>query len=204
MYNNIIKRVFDFLLACIGLLITSPLFILIGISIKFTSPGEIFFVQERLGFKGQAFKIYKFRTMVNDAESIGTGIFTSHNDPRITQVGHLLRKTSLDELPQLFNVLKGDMSFVGPRPPVPYHPHRYKEYPESQKKRFLVKPGITGHAQVIGRNTLSWDERIELDIIYIDKMSFIQDIKILIKTLFVFANKEKIYNLANSKKLKHK
>src|SRR5699024_1422348 len=121
---------------------------------------------KRLGENGKKFEIYKFRTMIENAEKMGTGIFTSDEDPRITKVGHFLRKTSLDELPQIINIIKGEMSFVGPRPPVPYHPYKYDDYNEIQKKRFTVKPGVTGMAQVYGRNTLSWDERIEHDVKY--------------------------------------
>jgi len=148
-------------------------------------------LQERLGKNGEVFKIYKFRTMVENAESKGSGIYTSKGDPRITKVGHFLRKTSLDELPQLLNVLKGDMSLVGPRPPVPYHPYKYNEYSDKQRKRFKVKPGITGFAQVSGRNKLSWDERIEFDVEYVENYSLFLDFKILFNTfLTVFKNND--------------
>lgn len=194
-YRKFFKRIIDFISSLFLIIILSPILIIISIIIKISSKGNILFVQKRLGENGSEFNIYKFRTMIQGAEKVGTGIFTSHDDPRITRIGHLLRKTSLDELPQLLNVLKGDMSLVGPRPPVPYHPRKYEDYPIDQKKRFSVKPGITGYAQVIGRNTLSWDERIKLDVEYIEKMSFILDLKILVKTFFVFANKKEIYNL---------
>ena len=150
-------------------------------------------MQERLGKNGEVFKIYKFRTMVENAESKGSGIYTSKGDPRITKLGHFLRKTSLDELPQLLNVIKGDMSLVGPRPPVPYHPYEYKEYSVQQRKRFKVKPGITGFAQVSGRNKLSWDERIEYDVEYVENYSLFLDFKILFMTFAKLFKKEEIY-----------
>lgn len=199
-YRRYIKRIMDTLLAIIALIIALPILLVIALAIKLSSKGSIFFIQKRLGEHGKVFDIYKFRTMVQEAEKVGTGIFTSHDDPRITKVGHLLRKTSLDEVPQILNVLKGDMSLVGPRPPVPYHPHKYEDYSDEQRIRFTVKPGITGYAQVIGRNTLTWDERIDLDIEYVENMSMMLDLKILFKTVFVFANKNEIYNLKNKKK----
>src|SRR5690625_2783136 len=132
--------------------------------------------------------------MVDNAEKMGSGIITFENDPRITKVGNFLRKTSLDELPQLLNVLKGDMSIVGPRPPVPYHPKKYEEYPEFQKRRFIVKPGITGYAQVNGRNNLTWDDRIELDIQYVEQFSVLLDIKIILLTIIKVFKSEDIHS----------
>src|SRR5699024_1667881 len=152
-----IKRIMDLFASLLGILVLSPFLIIISLAIKFTSKGPVFFKQERLGKDGETFKIIKFRTMIDKAEEVGMGIKTSANDPRITKVGNLLRKTSLDELPQLFNVVVGNMSIMGPRPPVPYHPREYKNYSEHQVQRFKVKPGITGYAQVKGRNLLTWD-----------------------------------------------
>lgn len=186
----LIKRILDFILSLIALIILLPVFLIIGLAIKLDSKGPIFFKQERLGKDGEVFLIYKFRTMIDNAEKVGSGIYTSKTDPRITKVGAFLRRTSLDELPQLINVLKGEMSIVGPRPPVPYHPHRYENYPERQKQRFTVLPGITGYAQVNGRNNLTWDERIEYDIEYVENYSLLLDLKIIFKTIgYVFSSK---------------
>src|SRR5699024_5220689 len=171
--QNRIKRIFDLFVSIVAIYITAPFILLISVVIKLTSSGPVFFKQERLGKDGKVFKIIKFRTMVNNDEKIGSGIKTYVDDPRITKIGSFIRKTSLDELPQLFNVLKGEMSIVGPRPPVPYHPRKYEEYNEEQIKRFTVKPGITGQAQVSGRNKLTWDERIEYDVKYVERFNII-------------------------------
>lgn len=192
--NLFIKRLIDFLGSLIGIIILSPLLIIIALSIKLTSKGPVFFKQERLGKNGQIFKIIKFRTMVLNAENIGSGLFVkSEKDNRITKVGRVLRATSLDELPQLFNVLIGNMSLVGPRPPVLHHPYKYEDYNETQKKRFEMKPGMTGLAQVTVRNSVSWDERILIDIKYIEKFNVWLDIKILFKTFLKIFKRESIY-----------
>lgn len=192
-FNQILKNVFDYMVAGISLILLLPIFVIIGILIKIDSKGPIFFKQERLGRNGEVFKIYKFRTMVNDAEKKGAGIFISEGDSRITKIGNILRKTSLDELPQFINIIKGEMSFVGPRPPVIYHPYKIEDYSIYKKRRFEVKPGITGLAQVTGRNSLTWDERIEYDIKYVDMINFILDIKILFATIFKVLRNENIY-----------
>lgn len=192
-FNQILKNIFDYAVAGISLILLLPIFIIIGILIKIDSKGPIFFKQERLGKNGKVFKIYKFRTMIIDAEKRGNGIFISEGDSRITKIGNILRKTSLDELPQFINIIKGEMSFVGPRPPVIYHPYKIQEYSTYKKRRFEVKPGITGLAQVTGRNSLSWDERIKYDIKYVDMFSFILDIKILFATIFKVLRNESIY-----------
>lgn len=188
-----VKCVLDFILAFIGITVLSPLLLLVAILIRLESKGPIFFLQERLGQDGKVFKIYKFRTMVDGAINMGSGLRTDEGDPRITKVGDILRKTSLDELPQLINILKGEMSLIGPRPPVPYHPRRYEEYSDEQKRRFIVKPGITGYAQVVFRNNATWDERIELDLEYIKKMSIIFDIHIFFLSIWTVLNRENIY-----------
>lgn len=193
--NLLIKNILDFLLSLTGLIILSPIFMIIGLGIKFSSKGPIFFKQKRLGKNGKEFEIYKFRTMIINAEQIGEGLrVSSENDPRITKIGKFLRATSLDEIPQLINVLNGSMSLVGPRPPVTYHPYKgYINYPNWAKKRFEMKPGITGLAQTTVRNSVSWDERIKVDNIYIDKFSIFYDIKIIYKTIVVVMRKENIY-----------
>ncbi|WP_245809005.1 sugar transferase [Shouchella patagoniensis] len=189
----ILKKTIDYFGSTVLVIVLSPFLLLIAILIKCESKGPIFFRQNRLGYKGETFKIFKFRTMQQGTEKAGTGIFTNENDPRITKIGKFLRKTSLDELPQLLNILKGEMSFIGPRPPVPYHPYNYEDYTTKQKKRFLVKPGITGLAQITGRNNLSWDERIEYDVKYVDNLSFKEDIRIVLKTIQSVVFKENIY-----------
>jgi len=198
--NLFLKRVFDITSSFIGLIILSPLFLIIAVLIKIDTRGPIIFKQSRLGKRGKEFKIWKFRTMINNVEGKGTGVFTNVSDPRITRMGKFLRRTSLDEIPQLFNVLFGSMSVVGPRPPVTYHPYKIDNYPEEYVKRFDMKPGITGYAQVIGRNTLTWEERFELDKKYISKFNLILDMVIIIKTFFVFSNKKDIYDLDNKRK----
>lgn len=196
----IIKRIFDVIASLLGLIVLSPIFVIIAILIKMDSEGPVFFLQDRLGKSGKVFKIYKFRTMCNNAVNMGRGIFTSEDDPRITKVGSFLRITSLDEIPQFINIIKGDMSFVGPRPPLIHHPYKYNEYPEYKKQRFIMKPGVTGLAQAIGRNSLTWDERIELDVEYIKKFNILLDIKIFIITISSVISKKGIYRGDKSEK----
>ena len=190
-----IKRCIDFFGSLFGIILILPLLIVISLSVKFTSKGPIFFRQERLGKKGKVFKIVKFRTMVVNAEKIGDGLkINSENDDRITKVGKFLRATSLDELPQLWNVLVGDMSMVGPRPPATYFPYDgYDNYPDWAKKRFEMRPGMTGLTQVTVRNSVPWDERIAIDIEYMEKFNILLDIKILFKTLKKVFVPENIY-----------
>jgi undecaprenyl phosphate N,N'-diacetylbacillosamine 1-phosphate transferase len=193
--NLTIKRIIDLLGSLIGMIIISPILILIAISIKLTSKGPVFFKQERLGENGNVFKILKFRTMVVNAEKIGDGLkVKSDNDARITKVGKFLRATSLDELPQLCNVIIGQMSLVGPRPPVPYHPYKgFQNYPDWSKKRFNMKPGITGLSQVTVRASVSWDERMVYDVKYIDDFNIWLDIKVLLKTVLKVFMRDSIY-----------
>ena len=194
MYAKYVKRILDIILSFIALIIFLPVFCVIAIAIKLGSKGTIFFLQDRLGKNGRVFKIIKFRTMVVNAEHIGDGLkIKSEDDKRITKIGKILRKTSLDEVPQLINVIKGDMSIVGPRPPVTYYPYKYEDYSEEQKKRFEVRPGITGLSQVKFRNSASWNERIEVDIEYVKKVTFIRDLKIILKTAVKVFEKENIY-----------
>lgn len=193
--NLLIKRFVDILGSFIGIIILSPLFILVAICIKVTSEGPVFFKQKRLGKDGKVFDIIKFRTMIVNAEKIGDGLTVkSEDDSRITKVGKLLRKTSLDELPQLINVLKGDMSLVGPRPPATYFPYDgYENYPEWAKRRFDMRPGMTGLAQITVRNSVVWDKRIVIDNIYIDEFNILLDTKILLLTVARIIKPQSIY-----------
>jgi len=169
------------------LVILSPLITIIAIAIKITSPGEIIFRQQRLGRYGEIFYLLKFRSMVKNAQSIGTGMFLEANDARVTPLGEFLRKTSLDELPQLVNVLKGEMSIVGPRPAPLHH---FPIYNDEQRRRLLVRPGITGWAQVNGRVALYWPQRIEKDLWYIDHYSLWLDGKVLLKTAWTIFDRD--------------
>jgi len=187
------KFLIDVLAAIILLIIFLPLGIFITILIRLESKGSPIFLQERLGQNGVVFNIVKFRTMVDNAINMGDGIHVKDGDSRITKVGNILRKTSLDELPQLINIIKGDMSFIGPRPPLPYYPRPYAEYDHEQKKRFILKPGITGYAQVMVRNSAPWDERIKLDIIYYDKIGILFDIKIFFMTIYTVLKRDNVY-----------
>ena len=183
--NLIIKRILDFVLTLFGTIIISPILLFIAILIKCSSKGPVLFKQERLGHHGKTFKILKFRTMVVNAEHMGTGVVINEkDDPRVTKIGRFLRATSLDELPQVFNVLKGDMALVGPRPPVTYHPYDgYKNYPDWAKKRFEMRPGMTGLVQTTIRSDAPWDDRMKIDCEYVDKFSVPFDIKILFDTV---------------------
>jgi len=187
------KRIIDIIGSLAGLIFLSPLFLIVSILIKLEDPkGKVFFSQERNGKYPGTFKMYKFRSMVHNAEELleklkdqneQTGpVFKMKEDPRITRVGKFIRKTSIDELPQLFNVLRGDMSLVGPRPPIPREVEQYTTY---QMQRLGVKPGLTCLWQVGGRNSVDFDGWVELDIEYIQKRSLWLDIKLIIKTVFV-------------------
>lgn len=177
MYEKYIKRVLDFLIAAIGLIVASPLLLVVAILIKIDSKGPVMFRQERTGLNGKNFSIYKFRTMKVEMEE--NGRILSH-DERATKVGNIIRKLSIDELPQLINILKGEMSFIGPRPWVPEY---YNNFTEEQKKRVNVLPGITGLAQANGRNAINVFEKIVLDIEYTNKISLAMDIKVIIDTI---------------------
>ena len=175
-----IKRSFDIGLSLVVVFLTLPLLVLIALLIKLETKGPVIFKQERVGLRGALFQIYKFRSMVESAASQGPH-FTSHNDSRITRVGRVIRKTSLDELPQLLNVLNGDMSCVGPRPNVP---RQRKEYTEEEwNKRNTVLPGITGLAQAMLRSTATPEERTRLDLEYVDKACFLYDIRVILMTV---------------------
>ena len=186
-----LKRLIDIVGSGLGILILMPVFLIIGILIKLEDPkGSIFFSQKRNGLNGKEFNMYKFRSMVHNAEDLLESlmsknemdgpVFKIKDDPRITKIGKFIRKTSLDELPQLFNVLKGDMSLVGPRPPIPREVIQYNKY---QYQRLLVKPGITCYWQISGRNNIDFDEWVELDLKYIKERNLFKDIYIILMTL---------------------
>lgn len=194
--NKFIKRLFDIIVSLILLTISFPVFLIIGFCIKIDTKGPIFFKQQRLTIYGNVFTIYKFRTMVANAEKLGPGLFNYKSDSRVTKVGKFLRKTSIDELPQLINICKGDMSLVGPRPCVVNELGDFNTLNKKYLKRFTVKAGLTGLAQVNGRNDIKWNEKIEYDNKYVElfnKYGIIFDIYIIVKTLFVFLKKETIY-----------
>jgi undecaprenyl phosphate N,N'-diacetylbacillosamine 1-phosphate transferase len=179
-YRRFGKRVFDIVLTVLALTILSPVLCLIAALVKLTSRGPVLYVQERIGKDSVPFRFIKFRTMVVGAEKQGAGILCVKNDPRVTTLGRILRRYSLDELPQLVNVLRGDMSLIGPRPGLAY---QIKEYTPFQRRRLTVLPGISGWAQVNGRNAITWDERITRDVEYVERLSFTMDLRILLRTL---------------------
>ncbi len=173
------NRALDVTIASTGLVVTSPLLVLAAVAVKFGGGGPVLYRQTRVGRNGEDFDLVKLRTMVVGAEQLGAGYAVNRGDPRITRVGRVLRRLSLDELPQLWNVVRGDMSLIGPRPTLRYQVDRYDE---RQRHRLDVKPGITGWAQIHGRAKISWAERIELDLWYVEHRSPIVDARILMRT----------------------
>lgn len=194
------KRICDFAFALMVSIILLPILIIISILIKIDSNGPVIFKQARLGKNGTTFNVWKFRTMCNNAEKIGIGLSTAENDPRITRIGKVLRKMSVDELPQLVNIILGEMSFIGPRPAPISH---LKKYSKLDLRRLEVLPGMTGWAQVNGRNKLTWPERIEKDIWYVENISFLLDIIIVFKTIKVILSSEGVYSGRNDSKVKN-
>lgn len=182
-YNRYIKRFFDFVISLVSLVVLIPIFAVVSLAIKLESKGPVIFKQQRIGKDGKVFNIYKFRSMCVGAENTGSGVYSGKGDARVTKVGKFIRATSIDELPQLVNIIKGDMSFVGPRPPLTYHPWPIDEYSDEQLKMFLVRPGITGWAQVNGRKGVEWHKRIELNVWYVNNVSILLDCAIMIKTV---------------------
>ena len=191
---NICKRVLDILITVVAMVILSPVFVVIWITIKLSSKGPIIFKQERAGKNSKPFVFYKFRTMKPDVEPFGSSP-KSGRDPRLTTVGKFLREYSLDELPQLFNVLKGDMSIVGPRP---LYISQIPEWNERQKKRLLVKPGLTGLAQIGGRAELTREEKLDLDVKYVETASLLTDIMIILATIACVFKRKNIYEKSYS------
>ncbi len=189
--QQFLKRQIDIWLSLMGLIILIMPFAIIAIAIKLDSRGSVFFRQERVGKDAQLFKTWKFRTMVEGAVNKGLGYNVAKNDPRITKVGRILRNWGLDELPQLVNVLKNEMSVVGPRPTLKYQVDQYNDF---ERKRLLVKPGITGWALIHGRNLLGWEERIKYDVWYVENHSLRLDFKIMLKTVWiVLIEREGVY-----------
>ena len=186
MYKNFIKPAIDFVLALVGFLFLSPVFVLVTIGLFFANDGKPFFFQLRPGKDGKIFKIIKFKTMTDKKDENGNLL---PDADRLTKIGSFVRKTSLDEIPQLLNVIKGDMALVGPRPLLPQYLELYNDF---QRRRNEVKPGITGWAQVNGRNSISWEKKFEYDVWYVDNVSFLLDIKILILTVLKVVKSEGI------------
>jgi lipopolysaccharide/colanic/teichoic acid biosynthesis glycosyltransferase len=186
-----VSRALDVALATALVVLTAPLLAVAALAIRLESGGPVFYRQRRVGKDGRPFEVWKLRTMVAGAESMGAGIYVLEGDPRITRVGRLLRRFSLDEIPNLINVLKGDMAMVGPRPTVQEQVDRYTE---RQRRRLEVKPGITGWAQINGRTSLPWPERIELDVWYVENRSLRLDLRILARTARMLATGHGLYS----------
>jgi lipopolysaccharide/colanic/teichoic acid biosynthesis glycosyltransferase len=185
-----VTRVIDVLVASAALLVSSPVLLVAMVAIRVESPGSPIFRQRRIGRHGEAFEMLKLRTMVSGAEHQGAGLAVNYGDPRITRVGHLLRRYSIDELPNLVNVLRGEMSIVGPRPTIQA---QVDQYTPLQRRRLEVKPGVTGWAQINGRASLPWHERIELDVWYVDHRTLRLDMAILWKTVRLLVSGEGLY-----------
>ena len=177
MYKLFLKRLLDFVCALLGLLVLSPFLVVVTIALYFANEGKPFFFQLRPGLNGEIFKIIKFKTMTDNKDVAGNLLADAD---RLTKMGSFVRKTSLDEIPQLLNVLKGDMSLIGPRPLLPEYLPLYNE---TQKRRHEVRPGITGWAQVNGRNAIGWNQKFELDVWYVDNLGFLLDLKIILSTI---------------------
>jgi len=192
LYKRTFKPIIDWILAFLAVILLIPICLVVAISIKLDSKGPVFFIQERLGKNGKIFKIVKFRSMLVGHQRIENKKLFEDN-PRITRVGRFIRKTSLDEIPQLLNILAGDMSFIGPRPPVPHFPKKIDEYNEFEYQRFLVKPGISGLAQVRCREIHDWDINIPIDVEYVHNYSFRYDLKLFLASLMAFFRTDNIY-----------
>ena len=183
MYKLFIKRFFDIVISLVFLVIGLFPMMVVAIFIKAESKGPVLFKQKRIGMNGTVFDIFKFRSMYQNTEHTGSGAYSGNNDYRVTRIGKFIRATSIDELPQCINILRGDMSLIGPRPPLTYHPWPYNHYTDIQKKMFEVRPGITGWAQINGRKNIEWHKRIDLNVWYVNHISFLLDVKIFFMTL---------------------
>lgn len=183
MYKRFVKRLIDVLVSLMALAVLWLPMLIVALIVKLDSPGPAIFRQERLGRNGKVFHIYKFRSMCQNAEHTGSGVYSGKGDARVTRVGRILRATSIDELPQFINILRGDMSFIGPRPPLTYHPWPIENYTQEQKRMFEVRPGVTGWAQVNGRKGVEWNKRIKLNVWYVDNVSLWLDLKIFFMTI---------------------
>ncbi len=190
-----LKRVLDIVFSFLALVILSPLFLVTAVAVRLDSRGPVIFRQKRLGLDARAFDIYKFRTMCVGAEHMGSGVYSGADDARVTKVGRILRALSIDELPQLVNILRGEMSFIGPRPPLTYHPWPLETYTKEQLHMFAVRPGMTGWAQVHGRKDVEWHKRIQLNCWYVDHVSFWLDIRIFFLTVFQVLKNENNVNV---------
>ena len=193
MYKKYIKRCLDIILSIVLIPFFLLLLLIIGPIIYREDKGHIFYNAERIGKNGKKFKMYKFRTMKESSEDIRNedgSTYNGEDDPRVTKIGKTLRKTSIDEIPQIFNVLKGNMSFIGPRPDLPEH---MKMYTEKEKRKLEIRPGITGYNQAYYRNSVEWKERIKNDIYYIDNLTFLFDLKIFFKTIMTVLKKDGVY-----------
>ena len=210
--NLFFKRTFDIVSSSLLALILTPLWLVVAIWIKIDSKGPVFFKQQRRTKDGRVFNMLKFRSMVVDAEKMDAGLFNYENDPRVTRAGRFLRNSSIDELPQLFNIINGDMSVVGPRPCVAYELGDFETLNKRYRKRFEMKAGLTGLAQIKGRNDIHWDEKVEFDNKYVDEFKRIgiwEDVKILFGSVFKVFKKENIYenkaddSMSDSEAAKH-
>jgi len=191
LYKTYIKRGLDIFISVAVLALLWPVFLITAFAIRLDSEGPVLFKQTRLGKNHQEFEMYKFRSMVVNAEHTGSGVYSGKNDSRVTRVGKIIRALSIDELPQAVNILKGDMSLIGPRPPLTYHPWPIDEYSQEELRMFEIRPGITGWAQIHGRKDVEWHKRIRMNIWYVDHVSFVLDLKIFfITVLKVFAGSD--------------
>lgn len=193
MYKNNFKRVIDIIISILFLPFLLFFIIIFGPIIYMQDKGNIFYNSERLGLNGRVFKMYKFRSMKLNAPDIRNddgSTFNSEDDPRLIKIGKFIRKSSIDEIPQVLNVLKGDMSLIGPRPDLPEH---FDMYTEEEKRKLAIRPGLSGYNQAYFRNTIPWKQRIKNDLYYIDNLSFRFDVKIIFKTIFIILSKKNVY-----------